>query len=190
MGSIIRWNPIRDFFDTSLDTFFDDIWSPLVPSTFAGDNVLALDVQDSSKSYTVVTSLPGVKPEDIQVRLDGDRLTISGEVQQSSTRNQRPLIRERYYGRFSRSIRLPEPVDSKNAEAVYHNGVLTLTLPKAESAARIRRIPVKISSRRIPIQARPVSKLLQPVFQWAASKLLPATARTQALLPRRTRNTA
>jgi|FLYN01.1.fsa_nt_gi HSP20 family protein len=189
MSSIIRWKPFRDYFNTSLDSFFDDIWSPLVPSSFVGDNALALDVRESSNDYTVVTSMPGVKPDDIHVRLDNDVLTISGEVKQSSG-NRRALIQERYYGRFSRSIRLPESVDSKNAEAVYNNGVLTLTLPKAASAKRSWRIPVKTRGRNLPGRAKTFGRLLRPVIQQVTSKLLPAPSRPRALLPRRTRNTA
>ena len=120
----------------AMDRFFDEGWRPLFDEGTSGSRALALDVHENQTSYTVTTELPGVKADDIKVHVDGDFLVIEGETQDQTTtdENTRPLVKERRYGRYSRRIRLPQPVDFDKAEANYQDGILTLTLPKAEEA--------------------------------------------------------
>ena len=130
--SITRWNPVNELtsMQQMMERFFDDMWRPFA-SGDAGTHALAID----DNNYTVVTSLPGVKADDVNVRLDGNMLVIEGEIpeEQTSSEDKRTLIRERHYGKFLRSIRLPQSVDTEKVEAVYDDGVLTLTLPKVAS---------------------------------------------------------
>ncbi len=96
---------------------------------------LALDVHEDNNAYTISTALPGVNPEEIDVQLHDNVLTITAEVKREQpAEGSRTLIQERYYGRFSRSVRLPEQVKADAVEATYENGVLKLVVPKAEEA--------------------------------------------------------
>src|SRR5215213_8829252 len=96
----------------------------------------ALDVHETDNSYIVTTEIPGAKPDNIQVRVDGDMLMIDAEVSEETERNEqgRPLLKERRYGHYSRRLRLPQHVNHENVDASYQDGLLTLTLPKAENA--------------------------------------------------------
>src|SRR5690606_6340704 len=119
----------------------------LLDNRSTGINSLALDVDETDKAYTVTTEMPGVKPENIHVNLDGDYLMIEGEIpaQETNEEGTRSLMRERRYGRFTRSIRLPLAVDSDKVEATYEDGVLKLTLPKSE-VVQPKQIPVKAAN--------------------------------------------
>ena len=147
MASVVRWNPVRDMaaMQSALDRMFEENWRTVRP-TPAG-NVLALDVYETPTAYSVYTVLPGVNPDDISVSLHDDVLTISGEIPQpahSEDENSRVLLAERHYGKFSRSIRLSQPIDADHIEAAYDNGVLALTLPIAPEA-QPKLIPVKVN---------------------------------------------
>ncbi len=95
---------------------------------------IPLDVVQGEDSYEVRASLPGVKPEDIQVSVDHGVLTIKGRTQTEGERKEGDyVVRERRSGSFQRSLRLPDTVDADGAEPNFDNGVLTITLPKVES---------------------------------------------------------
>ncbi|QPC82216.1 Hsp20/alpha crystallin family protein [Phototrophicus methaneseepsis] len=135
-----------------IDRFFDDMrreMSNFEPSDeFNADYSLALDVDEEDDAYVVSTSIPGVKADDIHVSLNDNVLTISAEVQdnrESEDNNGKRVIRERHYGKFSRSVRFPVPVNSEAVEADYDNGVLTLNVPKSENV-KPRTISVKAKS--------------------------------------------
>jgi len=92
-----------------------------------------VDIYETKDDVVVKASLPGVKPEDIEVSVVGDTLTIKGEVKEEKDIKEENYIRkERRYGSFCRSFTLPVSVDADKATAEFENGVLTLTLPKAE----------------------------------------------------------
>jgi HSP20 family protein len=101
-------------------------------------------MHEDDNNYIVTTEMPGVKPENIQVRVENDMLSIEGEIPEEVTeeKDERVIMKERRYGKFSRRVRLPQAVDADKVEAAYQDGVLRLTLPKAE-AAQPKRIPVK-----------------------------------------------
>ena len=120
---------------------------------FLGQASLPLDVAERENDFVVYASLPGVKPEDVQITIQGDMLTIRGEGQAEEERkDQQWMRRERRSGPLQRSARLPEPVNADQAQAIYDNGILTLTLPKSE-AARVRHI--KISAQAGPQPGQP-----------------------------------
>ena len=141
--AIVRWNPVREMLamQTALDRMFDDTRR----GGFDNGNALALDVHEDDQNYSVVTSLPGVKPENINVSLHDGVLTITGEIPVQTNENARTLMQERVYGKFTRSIRLPMAVNSDNVEAAFDNGVLKLTLPKSEEA-QPKQIPVRVGN--------------------------------------------
>ncbi len=149
MAGIVRWNPLREMaaMQNVMDRVFEETWRPFFEEGSAAVNTLALDVHEDDGQYVVTTELPGVKAEDIHIKLDGDYLVIEGEIPEHVTEHegQRSLIKERRYGHFSRRLRLPQPVNSDKVNATYDNGVLKLTLPKTE-AAQPRQIPVRVGN--------------------------------------------
>ncbi len=122
------------------DDFFRDVASPgffikpLHGESLPNPGSIKIDVKENDGSYTVSAEIPGVKKEDIQVAVEGGLVTVSAEVKQEDVQkmDDRVLRSERYYGAVTRSIALPQDVDSAQAKAKYDNGVLTLTLPKKQ----------------------------------------------------------
>jgi HSP20 family protein len=94
---------------------------------------LPLDVYTTPEEIVIVSSLPGLTPDEVDITIDSDRLTIRGELR-PPLENVDYLFQERAYGPFSRALTLNVPVNTEQAEAVFENGVLTLTLPKAEES--------------------------------------------------------
>ena len=146
MANIIRWNPIREMaaMQNVMDRMFDETWRSLRPVSEIDGNALALDVHEDDTNYFVSTALPGVTEDNIHINLHDDVLTIEAELPERKVEREgsRTLVQERVYGKYSRRIRLPNSVNAEKVEAQYENGVLTLTLPKAENALP-RNIPVK-----------------------------------------------
>ncbi|MGD9028719.1 MAG: Hsp20/alpha crystallin family protein [Anaerolineae bacterium] len=94
---------------------------------------LPLDVYTTPEEIVITASLPGLTPDEVDIVIDGDRLTIRGELR-PPLENVDYLFQERALGPFSRTLTLNVPVNTEQAEAVFENGVLTLTLPKAEES--------------------------------------------------------
>ena len=104
----------------------------------------ATDVFEDKDAVKIVAELPGVQPEDVKISLENNLLTIRGEKRQKAEEtNERVHRYERTYGSFERAFSLPTTVDPEKIAADYANGVLTVTIPKAERA-RPREIPVKV----------------------------------------------
>ena len=136
-NTIVRWNPFRELaaMQSAMDRLFDD-WRPYMEEGRVAGNVLAIDAHEDEHAYVISTELPGIKSENINIRQEGDYLLIDAEIPETTVEHQgqRSLIKERRYGRFTRRLRLPQNIDFAKAEANYEDGVLTLTLPKAEAA--------------------------------------------------------
>jgi len=120
--------PTRDLFDR----FFDDIEVPTIFDN--GKNwVPAFDISENDKEYVVSAELPGIDSKDLEVTLSDGVLEIKGEKKREKEENGDNIHRvERYYGSFHRSFVVPEKVEEDKVGASYKDGVLTLTLPKAE----------------------------------------------------------
>ncbi len=104
---------------------------------------IPIDMYETEKDVVVKASLPGMKPEDLQISVTGDVLTIQGELKsEQEVKRENYHLQEHRYGSFSRSVQLPADVNTDHADASFENGVLTLTLPKAE-AAQAKQIRVK-----------------------------------------------
>jgi HSP20 family protein len=105
----------------------------------------ACDVFEDRDAVKIVAELPGVKPEEVKLSLESNLLIIRGEKkQEAEERSERVHRYERSYGSFERAFALPSTVDGEKISAEYRNGVLTVTVPKAERA-RPREIPVHAS---------------------------------------------
>jgi HSP20 family protein len=94
---------------------------------------LPLDAYTTDEELIIVASIPGLNPEDVEITLEDDQLTITGELK-PPLENVKYLLNERTYGPFRRTLTLNIPVDEDKAKAEFKNGVLTLTLPKAAEA--------------------------------------------------------
>jgi HSP20 family protein len=142
MATIVRWNPFREM--AASERALDEAWRVRRPTASA--YALPIDLYETEQAFVLHANVPGLNPEQIQVHFEDGVLTINAEVAQpTSDEKSHILVRERAYGRFARSIRLTDTVDTDNVEAVYHHGVLTLTLPKTPEA-QPKQIPVKFSS--------------------------------------------
>ncbi len=95
---------------------------------------LAVDMFETDDHLVVKASVPGVKPENLDITVQGESLTIKGEMKEEQEEKQqgRYHVRERRQGAFSRVLTLPFPIQGDKVTATFDNGVLTLTLPKAE----------------------------------------------------------
>ena len=152
MTNLTRYEPFREMTTLSraMDRMFDrmlgeSLWD--MPTLWQRDGErdysLALDVAEQDDKFVVKASVPGINPEDIEVTLNEGVLTIKGETKEDrDVEEENYHLRERHYGSFMRRITLPSNIDAEKVEATNENGVLTLTLPKAEEL-KPKRIEVK-----------------------------------------------
>jgi HSP20 family protein len=102
-----------------------------------------LDVVEEDDRIVIKATVPGIKPDDIDVTVEGDTLTIRGETKEEhEEKKDNYLMRERKMGKFYRTLRIPDVINAENAETKYENGVLTVAFPKVE-AKKARRLEVK-----------------------------------------------
>jgi HSP20 family protein len=153
-----RWDPFRDMVSLrdAMDRLIQDSFVRPAGSLWQGARGgMPLDVMEKDNGYEVHASLPGIKPEDVQITVQGNTVTIRGEGgSEQERKDQNWIVRERRSGAYYRSFSLPSEVDASKVTARYENGVLTMELPKAE-AAQPRRIPVNAGAQ--PAQATNVS---------------------------------
>jgi len=125
-----RWSTLRN----ELDSFFElPSWSsfPRAGQLFTGWSP-AVDLYQNTDNIVAVVELPGMRKEDIEISLHDGTLTIGGEQKREGSGNDKAERTERYVGTFRRSITLPTRVDASKVNATYRDGILTVTLPKAE----------------------------------------------------------
>lgn len=152
MADLVRWDPFREMTSLrdAMDRLFESAW--ITPSRWLGSDVtygVPVDVIENDDNYVVKASVPGFQPDDLNVTVQDNVLTISGEVKaEEEKKDERYHLRERRWGSFTRSVSLPYAVKSDAVEANYENGVLTLTLPKAEEVKR-KRIAIKAGGRKL-----------------------------------------
>ena len=134
MSNLIRWEPAREMMTLreAMDHLFDDAFTR--PLTIRdGWSAPAIDMYQTDDEIVVKASLPGVKAEDVQINVSGEVLTIKGESKQTEEKNEKSWhMREQRWGSFERSVALPTEVVSDKAKAEFENGILVITLPKAE----------------------------------------------------------
>jgi HSP20 family protein len=146
MADMIRWEPYRELMSLrqAMDRLFEDSFvrpSRLLPEL--GEREPDLDIYQTDEDVVVKAALPGVKPEEVDISITGDVLTIKGEhKEEEEVKEADYFCKERRYGAFSRSVSIPVQVKAEGAEALFENGILTLTLPKAEET-KPKQIKVK-----------------------------------------------
>lgn len=122
---------IRNSFNDIVDSWFEDVFEPVIPKSILRDNYPKIDIKESEKEYTVFAEIPGVDKKDIKVDVRDNLVTLSFEKkQEKDEKNENWRVVERSYGKFTRSFTLPEPVKADEAKASYKDGVLKIVLPK------------------------------------------------------------
>jgi len=143
--SLMRWEPFNDLISLreAMDRLFEESFvRPRGVAVTNGTLTLPLEVYQTEDEVVVKAPVPGVRPEDIDVNVLGDTLTIKGEIKEEKAEKASHHLREWRNGVFARTITLPAPVNADQAQATFERGVLTLRLPKAQSA-RPRQIKVE-----------------------------------------------
>jgi HSP20 family protein len=136
--AIQRWEPFREMIslrDAVNSLLQESFIRPTGLPADGGAAMLPLDITENENEFIIKASLPGVRPEDVQITARGDTLTIRGEMKaEEEKKDEHYHLRERRFGQFQRTIVLPAPINADQAKSEFENGVLTLTLPKAEEA--------------------------------------------------------
>ncbi len=145
--SLVRWKAAHDLpafpsdmlsMQREINRMFDSFFRSDLPD---GDGFVqsawapAVDIAERTNDYVVKVELPGINKDDVKISLQNDILTIRGEKKQEMETKDADYRRvERSYGTFERSFTLPSSVTTNGIDAAYSNGILTITLPKAEEA--------------------------------------------------------
>ncbi len=142
---LVRREPLGSLFDEFFNDFFARGAMPALRSAELPAAVRArMDVVDKNDRYDVLVDLPGVKKEDIQVTIEGNRVAIAAETksEKETKEGERVIHSERYAASYARSFELPAEVTEEGAEATFENGVLRLTLPK-RAAVTSKRLTIR-----------------------------------------------
>jgi HSP20 family protein len=132
MSNLTRWEPVREMMTLreAMDRLFDDAFTSPLSIRDGWSSMPAIDMYQTDDEIVVKAVLPGMKADEVQINVTGDMLTLRGEMKHEEERAWH--IREHRFGHFERSIPLPTQVTSDQAKAEFENGILTITLPKAE----------------------------------------------------------
>jgi HSP20 family protein len=146
--ALIRWNPNTDLFNlhNELDRVFSDLTASFLPMPNGGSanagGFLPLDIHRTETALEIEASVPGFRPEDVNLTLDNGVLTITAErSQEAETQGKNYIRRERQTGRLYRQVVIGEEVDGDNVQAGFKDGVLTITAPLVKKPEP-KRIPV------------------------------------------------
>jgi len=145
MSNLIRWEPAREMMTLreAMDHLFDDAFTRPFRLSNSFGSVPSVDMYQTDNEIVVKAAIPGVKTDDVQINVTGELLTIKGEVKEKEEVKEKAYhLREQRWGTFERSIALPTDVIADKAKAEFENGVLTITLPKAEEV-RPKSISIK-----------------------------------------------
>ncbi len=140
--ALIPYRQNNDWPTRFFDEFFrmPDFWE----DTASSIRGVAADVYETPEAVVVEMATPGINPEDININVMGDTLTISGESKQEEKTEKRDYYQKQIrYGNFAQSVTLPATVQSDRAEATFNNGILKVILPKSEEA-KPKKIQIKV----------------------------------------------
>ncbi len=156
--TIVRWEPLREL--STLQSEMNRLFSTMFDETPANGNgngtrrwIPSMDLVESTDDYVLRADLPGVGQDDVQIEVENDVLTISGERKAEHHDSTDGFVRlERSFGTFSRSLTLPKGVDAEAVTAAFADGVLELRIPKPEQA-KPRRINIAVGDRPQTLEA-------------------------------------
>lgn len=148
--TLIKFNPAKEFFrermmpseiNSLFDSFFNDGLGKFERNVFFTPRV---DVLEKENQFEVHVALPGLKKEEINVDVEQNVLTISGERKlKNESKEDKYHMVENFYGKFSRAFTLPENVDATKIDAQFTDGILALALPKAEKKQNTTKVVIK-----------------------------------------------
>jgi len=145
MSNLIRWEPAREMMSLrdAMDRLFDDAFTRPLSIKDTAWSVPAIDMYQTDDEIVVKAALPGIKSDEVQINITGEVLTLKGEIKHEEEKKEKAWhIREQRYGSFERSVVLPTDVVADKAKAEFENGILTISLPKADEV-KPRTITVK-----------------------------------------------
>ena len=154
MTMLTRWEPFREMrrLHNALDRVMDERFSRRFGWEDLDEGLALIDLYETDEDVVVKAALPGVDADDIEISITGDLLNLQAELREEKEEegngNVRYHVREQRYKRFSRSMRLPALVDTAKADAEFQNGVLRLTIPKAEEVKQ-KTIHIKAKERHL-----------------------------------------
>ncbi len=139
---LVKWNPFNAL--ATHEPFWSDFFDADFPLRVNGFEP-KVDIKETDKDFVINTELPGLDKNDFKLTVEDNVLTIEGEKKiENEEKNENYYRSERSYGAFKRSFRLTDSVDSKNINAKYKNGILSVTIPKTEKA-KPKTVEVKVS---------------------------------------------
>jgi HSP20 family protein len=149
--NIVSRNPLSHSIRNRSSLFNDDIFnsffrpSQLIEEARSTDVSPSIDIKERENDYLVSADMPGVKKENIDVQVENGVLTVTGEVERAEDEKdgERVIRQERFYGKYVRSLRLGRQIDTTKIEASLKDGVLQLTLPKAEEV-KPKKVAIKV----------------------------------------------
>lgn len=148
MATPNRWDPFQEMLSLrqAMNQLLEDSFVRDGGANASRGFVPAIDLSETPDAFVVEAAVPGLKPEDLNITVENNVLTISGTVQESGRSNERNVHRtERRYGSFQRSLSLPNTVKVDAINANLEHGVLTLHIPKAEEV-KPRQISIQVGS--------------------------------------------
>jgi len=154
MANVVRWDPFQDAISLrqAMDRLLEESFVRPFAREASGEGraaTLPIDLYETPDTLVVKARIPGVNPEDVEVNIHGDNLTIKAELRSDAAledaKNWTWYRHELYHGSIGRNISLPTLIQPEKAEATFRNGELTLVLPKAEEV-KPRTIKIKTAS--------------------------------------------
>jgi HSP20 family protein len=144
MRNINRFDPLRDMITMkqAVDRALGEAFARGSESHGTGAWLLPMDAYITEEAIVIRADIPGIQPDDLDITLEGDTLTIRGEITREEAANRKYVLLERPTGPFERTLTINTPIDHDKVAASFEHGVLTLKLPKAE-AVKPRQIKVK-----------------------------------------------
>ena len=144
---LVRWEPFGEplSLKQAMDRLFEEsfIRPSRALSLFGEAGAVPIDMYQTDSDVVVKATLPGVKPDEVDIHITGDTLSIRGESkEEKEIKREDYIYQEHRYGAFARSITLPSGLQADKAEAAFEDGILTLTIPKSE-AVKPKTIKVK-----------------------------------------------
>jgi len=144
MARVTRWDPLRDMITMrqAVDRMLDETFARGTETRGTGAWLLPMDAYITDEAIVIRADVPGISADELDITLEGDTLTIRGEITRQGENKPQVILLERPTGKFERALNINTPIEHDKVEASFENGVLTLTLPKAE-AVKPRQIAVK-----------------------------------------------
>lgn len=133
--ALVRWDPSReiDTLQREMNRLFDDVFTPSPGRNGVSGFTPAAEIEENRDSYCLKLELPGINKEDLDIQVTAEAVSISGERKSETRTEENGVTRSEFrYGSFQRVIPLPGRIDHQNVAADYQDGILNLTLPKAE----------------------------------------------------------